>query len=359
MDLPWLRCLLDERERFVGRAERSLEERLAEPLPVVAPEDKRRIASHVLGKLGRPACVSAVPPIRARERLFLAAAQDTRSPDDIVAEVATSLGVSPEELSESLFADVRGERKVTTLADLTPGDLALRCNLALAQALLQRSSRIELSLLGNARPIVRQLKFRRLICSVLGHDEIGLVRLEISGALSLFHHTLVYGRSLAEIVPLLAWCHDFKLEATCVLGGRPVHYELRGGDPVFPSTPPRRHDSQLEAAFARSFGKAAPNWDIIREPEPVATGAHLIFPDFILKHRLDPSRSWVVELVGFYTPEYLNRKLELYRAAGLSRLILCIDETLSCAPGDVPADAHVVRFRRRVDVDAILAIVGQ
>jgi predicted nuclease of restriction endonuclease-like RecB superfamily len=61
--------------------------------------------------------------------------------------------------------------------------------------------------------------------------------------------------------------------------------------------------------------------------------------------------------VGFWTPDYVARKLALYRSARLSNLILCIDENRNCAEADFPSGALVVRFRRRVDAAAVLRVV--
>ncbi len=62
--------------------------------------------------------------------------------------------------------------------------------------------------------------------------------------------------------------------------------------------------------------------------------------------------------MGFWTPDYVARKLALYRRARLSNLILCIDEERNCAAADLPAGALVVRFRRRVDAAAVLRLLG-
>ncbi len=61
--------------------------------------------------------------------------------------------------------------------------------------------------------------------------------------------------------------------------------------------------------------------------------------------------------MGFWTPDYVARKLALYRSARLSNLILCIDEGRNCAEADLPAGALVVRFRRRVDAAGVLRMV--
>ncbi|MSP63936.1 MAG: DUF790 family protein [Myxococcales bacterium] len=105
------------------------------------------------------------------------------------------------------------------------------------------------------------------------------------------------------------------------------------------------------------FARGAPDWSIIREPEAIAAGGALVFPDFAIEHRADPSRRWLLEIVGFWTPDYLTRKLARYRAARLTNLILCIDEERACADADLPPDARVIRFRRRVDPEPVLAIL--
>jgi predicted nuclease of restriction endonuclease-like RecB superfamily len=133
---------------------------------------------------------------------------------------------------------------------------------------------------------------------------------------------------------------------------------LASGDPIFPAAEPRLYDSRLEERFARDFRRVAPDWDVVREPEPVPAGDALIFPDFALYHRRDAERRWLLEIVGFWTADYLARKLLQYRTAHLSNLILCIDEHRNCAAGDLPAGALVVRFRRRVDAAAVLRLVG-
>jgi len=61
--------------------------------------------------------------------------------------------------------------------------------------------------------------------------------------------------------------------------------------------------------------------------------------------------------VGFWTPDYVARKLALYRSAGLSNLILCIDEQRNCAEADLPPGARVLRYRRRVDAAAVLRAI--
>jgi predicted nuclease of restriction endonuclease-like RecB superfamily len=66
-----------------------------------------------------------------------------------------------------------------------------------------------------------------------------------------------------------------------------------------------------------------------------------------------------LEIAGFWTPDYVTRKLAPYRKALVGNLILCIDEARNCADGDLSPGSRVVRFRRRVDPVAVLRAIGQ
>ena len=44
--------------------------------------------------------------------------------------------------------------------------------------------------------------------------------------------------------------------------------------------------------------------------------------------------------MGFWSADYVARKLTLLRQAGLTNLILCIDETRVCGDEELPANAR-------------------
>jgi uncharacterized protein len=355
-DEPWLRVLLGEMARFEGRRRRELAERLAEPMPCETPYFKRRAATRVLLRAWRHEKVAAVPPPEARRRLFTAAAAEPpASRELILATVAAELGVADATLMESLFADLPGERVVRAPVPApSVAEVVLRTNLAVVQAAFMRASRLELVVEGGVRPIVRLAKLRGLLCTLVDAD--GGPRLELSGPFSLFRHTLLYGRALAELVPHLAWCARFELRAACALRGRVVDVSIDSGAPIFPSptSPPAPFDSRLEERFARDVARLAPDWDVVREPEAVRAGTTLVFPDFLLRHRIHPERRVLVELAGFWTPDYLTTKLARLREARLPPFILCIDDDRACGADDLPPGASIVRFRRRVDAAEVM-----
>jgi predicted nuclease of restriction endonuclease-like RecB superfamily len=356
-DVPWLRVLVDEIDRFRGLPVRDLLERLRQPMPCFCPPFKSRAAIAVLLRLWKSELDAVVAPEKAREILFCAAAAQSATPRAAAVEVAAqTLAVTPAAVERALFADLPGEKLVSAPGTIpSPDEIALRTNQLIARSLLFHARRVRIKAEGATRALVRQAKLRGLICNVTdGAPPV----LELSGPFTVFRHTLLYGRALGELVQFLPHCARFKLRAECILREREATLDLQSGDPIFPSTAPQPFDSKLEERFARDLKKAAPDWDLVREPEPVAAGSSIIFPDFLLRHRLCPQRSFLVEIVGFWSADYLARKLALLRQAGIDNLILCVDEARICGASDLPAGARIVRFRRRIDPLAVLAAVG-
>jgi hypothetical protein len=277
---------------------------------------------------------------------------------DVIAATALRLGTSSEGIEEQLFSDLPAERRLILPKFMPdPHSLAMLTNMALAQGLLRLASEIDIDLYGGARAVVRQIHLKRLLCTVrrVAPEK---VHLHISGAFSLFHHTTMYGRALASILPMLAWCDRFDLLARCMLRGRIVGVCLRSGDPIPSGDPPRAFDSRLEERFARDFSKANLDWDLVREPEPIEAGEVLIFPDFALVHRRDTLKRFLLEIVGFWTPEYLREKLQRLHSVVSAPLVLCIDRGLKCSAGDLPVNARIVWFEKRIDPSAVLAAIN-
>jgi predicted nuclease of restriction endonuclease-like RecB superfamily len=358
-DYPWLRALLDETRRFAGRRQAELDERLAEPLPTEAPRDKLRFAVRALRRVVKTRTSSPVPPAAARRTLFRAAA-DGGGRAEALAKASEELRASPDELEAALFADLPAERIVADIDEmLGPAELAQHSNLLLVGDLLKRATEIEVSAEGNIRGLVQQAKLRGLLCTVCAESDRHRARLHVSGPYALFRRTTLYGRALSSLIPRAVWCHRVEIRARCVLGADASLRTLiiRSGDPILPAREPRPYDSKLERRFARDFARIARDWDVIREPEPLASNGTLIFPDFVLRHRRAPERAWLLEIMGFWTPGYVAQKLERLRDLHLDRFVLCIDDERNCGEGDLPAGASVIRFRRKIDPEAVLRLV--
>lgn len=327
------------------------------PLPFHAPRNKLHLAIYLLNRISKFDCHSGVSPELLREKLFVQASGHSDKRNEILDRVAQDLSLTAQQVEERLFDDLPDERRFIELPTLSIQEYCLRANLCLAQSLIAKATRVKLFIEGNSRSVIQHAKKRGLI-SVIRTPNLGAhAEITISGPYVLFRKTTIYGRHLAELVPLLTWCPHFHLHASCLFKKRLFEVRLQSGDPIFPSEPPKLYDSKLEEKFAENFRKAAPEWDLIREPEPLRSQDTLIFPDFAIQKRGVPSTRWFLEIMGFWTPEYVVSKLERLKKANLPPFILCLREDYNCSNQELPKTAEIVRFKTRIDPKNILSII--
>lgn len=290
-----------------------------------------------------------------REALFLARGElwppvpgDPEAPYRAAADL---LGLPPEEVERLLYADRPSERVLVRAPRMDGRALLDRYNLELARAVLLDAVRVVVSARGGWRGIFRAVKLARLMYRI---EPAGpeTYRVEITGPAARFvTRPQRYGARLALVVPALvrapAWTLDAEiLRADGAPGGprRTLHFRLDARAPLGPgggrTDRPRQpsYDSRWERAladdFAEKLGPEREGWRLAREETPIALGDELFLPDFTLRHQ--DGRVALVEILGFWTPEYLETKLRKVRAAGLENLILVVYRGLAAA--DVPAD---------------------
>ncbi|MBT3218145.1 MAG: DUF790 family protein [Proteobacteria bacterium] len=357
-DHPWLREVVEAFRHLVDQPVRAWEERKAAGWSVCGPEGKRQMAIGVLERLAKMRPMDGpIRPKQARQVVFAAAEHhraDVHGRAKAMQEAAGQLSVSVAQLEQILFADLAAQR-ILTLDDELPdcSTLAERVNLALVQGLLNRSLHVDIRLRGNARAVVRQVHLRRLIAVArpLGPDAVSL---EVSGVYSLFRRTTVYGRSLASILPVLGWCDDFALQAQIALGKREGTLTVGPDAPIGRGRTPTKYDSKLEARFARDFARQFPDWVLVREPLPLEVDGTLVFPDFELSHRTDNQR-FLVEIVGFWTADYLTQKVGRLSRAGRSDIVLVVDEARCAAAAELAPQLTVVPFKRSIKPSEVMA----
>jgi len=354
-DEVWLAALVAELDALVGEPASSADDRVRDVVGHLA----RRHGAGMKQALGawtverrrwKSRVASPVPPPRIREVLF--ASRVGRSRGEALAESSRVLGLSEATIEECLFADRAGARRLvppTTAA--TPRELVDRYNLALAQALLMRSTRIVALVKEHARSAVRYAKLRGLMATFEARDE-GTV-IELSGPLALFHETTKYGHALAGFLAALAVTPAWSLRAELLLRGERHELVLDATAPL-----PRTHalpaaaDSEVERRLAIDLRRLRSGWEISREDTVVRVGRRLFFPDFTLVAPEGRARV-LVEIVGYWDPDYLAKKIEAL-AAVRTPIVVCVDERH--ATGALAPRHDVLAYRKgRVDAAALVA----
>jgi predicted nuclease of restriction endonuclease-like RecB superfamily len=358
-DLPWLQVLLDEAGRLRGRPRGELQARLAEPFWSEVAPWKMRLCGRVLLALDVEASPPRIPPRELRRAVFMRAARG-EARERVLEAVAEALGVSLVTIEDGLYADLASMRRLPDFgAELGPGDLAERANLALVQSLVARTRSLVIRAVGGAGDLARHAKREGLLCTVhkSGEDAYDL---DVSGPLALFKKTVVYGRALAGLVSRLSWCRQWVLETIYETEHDMKLVVVRSGDPIAQGREPVRYERELEQRFVRDLARVAPDWEVLRDPGPVEIGEGVVFPDFALVSRKDPRLRWMIDVVGFWTPGWLGKRLAWLQGPDASRLVVCVDEARACDADELPPGARIVRFRGHIDPREVLrAMVGQ
>ncbi|MBK9316756.1 MAG: DUF790 family protein [Acidobacteria bacterium] len=113
------------------------------------------------------------------------------------------------------------------------------------------------------------------------------------------------------------------------------------------------------ADFAADFEKACRNqdltWRIARADAVIPVERNeVMIPDFTLRDTNDPlGRKVYLEIVGFWTPEYLSRKIAKVREAKLDNLILAVSKKLALSDS-VADELNVLWFKGRLLVQDVI-----
>jgi predicted nuclease of restriction endonuclease-like RecB superfamily len=338
--------------------------------------------------------VAALPPEQLRERVFAVAHSYhpvVREPDLfhvadrglVIAEAGESCGLSGEQVEEGLYADLAQNHRLVSFQPPSPQQLLNRYNVALAQAMLYRCREIEVTIDPDHRARHRQLfsaiKFNRLIHTVTRERGGKGFRVVLDGPVSMFRHSQRYGVRMAVFLPALLQCRRWQLTAvipeksTAARGRSPRgeketvakaaviarRFELDERTGLVSHYPERpQYDSSVEEVFARRFERLKSDWALERESEFIDFKDAVMIPDFTFRHA-DGSTA-LLEIVGYWRPEYLSRKLAKLQQAKRSDMIVAVSQVLNVSRdelGKLPGE--VVFFKNRLDPAGVLERLEQ
>jgi hypothetical protein len=314
---------------------------------------------------------SALNPREARTAVFEEASRGRASSlaerNHVIETVSSQLGISPEGLERTLFSDLDDELILRDFKPLDPELLIRYYNLCLTQTLLFKSLRVEFSASGNWKNIFREVKRLGLIYSVERDEDGTGYRVTLDGPLSLFKMTERYGTSIAKLLPQIIASNSWSIKAEILARSRgrvysfePDSEELKGLITNVErevtvheeQTPAKLYDSTVEERFAKSFLSYNSGWVLRREPEPLIAGTHVLIPDFSFEKY---GAKVYLEVVGFWTSEYLKRKISKLSSIANVDLIIAADESLACSKLErLKTKALVIYYKKDVPMKPII-----
>jgi uncharacterized protein len=360
--LPWAERVLTTLGAHLGKTRGELGEAL---LSLEGDSPDYRIVrglAHIALEEAMLEVQSPMEPGTLRREVFTLAAQrgyGEREASAVLVELAHKYDLEAEALQGVLYADLPEHEVLTSLPDLTPAALLDRYKLAQAQGLLYYATELLIqahrNISGEYKKLFRFLKFYGLMYAVEGDLDTGY-RIHVDGPASLFAQTRRYGVRMAAFLPALLHVTKWELEARLHLKGQETRYtltsEVRLVSHYFK---PPEFDSLLEEAFFKRWARLESPWALEREVEVIDLKGTVFLPDFALRH--PDGRTVYVEIVGFWHPHYLKRKLEKVRRAGLPNLILAVSERLQVEEGALEGlPGPVVFFKGKLDPGKVLDV---
>ncbi len=305
---------------------------------------------------------SAAPPEAVRREVFSvlgrpALTEDSRS--QALSQAARSLGISRDEAEASMLADLESELIVSGFTPPSPKALLEEYNLSLAQTMLFKATWLRFRASSKHKEVLRAVKRLGLMYSA--SQEGGRLDITVDGPVSAIKATERYGTSLAKLLPFIVASPGWSMEASIVrkdFNGNPGLYKFAMDEgthgPLFGDAAGTyetiEFDSGPEERFYDSFGNAGTGWRIIREPEPLIAGRYLYIPDFLLEK--DGAKVYV-EIAGFWTAEYLKRKVAKLSELKDTELLVLASTKMACDAFRAVTD-NVILYDRKIPLKEIL-----
>jgi predicted nuclease of restriction endonuclease-like RecB superfamily len=270
----------------------------------------------------------------------------------IIGETARELNCEPEAVIDGLYADLNENQILIGFEAISARQLLDRYNLAQAQALLYRCVAMTLWIEpqepAGYRRLFEAIKAYRLIHHLSGNQSRGY-EVRLDGPVSMFHRSQKYGIQMSVFLPALLAQQGWRMRAEIAVKGRDnllfeldsQQTELRSDDwhQGFETSP------LLEKIINswKSLAGAA-SWEVQQSREVLDLGDTALIPDLIFEH--SDGRQIYFEMLGFWTPRWLNERVQACTRHGLTNYLIGASEELRCsreAPANLPPQVIIKR----------------
>jgi predicted nuclease of restriction endonuclease-like RecB superfamily len=279
-----------------------------------------------------------------------------RTETEVKSLIAAELGQGWTEIDAALYSDVIDQQQLIAFAGVEDSaELLSRYNVGQLQACLYRATRLTIEAATNLAAIVRRAKLCRLLLDIRRIDPQRQVhRIELSGPAAVLRESRRYGVNFARFVPTLLACRDWTMRATVVtLWSTTAELRLSSGDGYRSHlAAPAEFDSEVEAALAEAWGESWNGWRLSRQAGILHSGQATFVPDFLLRH--EDGREAYLEIVGFWTPQYLAAKRATLAKFGDKRIVLAVAKRSAKASAGGPG---VVVYNTRIKPQEVVRAV--
>ncbi len=304
-----------------------------------------------------------IEPATARRAVFDAAEAvgivSDADRQEALTQAGTSLGVSATAVAESLYADLEERQHLTSFeSPWDPHALVAQYNLSLAQTALFDATEIRVRS-SDPKALISSIKRLGLMYEIL-NTEAGRV-VVVTGPTHLFRATRRYGTRFSRLLRTVAKSTEWSLEAAIDDRGTDRTLTLSHEDIRVPDADPVAtvsFDSAVERDFATRFEGIDLEWTLVREPEPLSTGSRVMIPDFAFEYNHSNARLFF-EIMGFWTPEYVEKKLTQLEHLEDVDLLVAVDRSLGVGEEIASHDHRVIEYTGRVRLKAVRDVLRE
>ena len=276
---------------------------------------------------------------------------------NIIQKIASKNNLSVNDVEIAMWSDLEKNKYLKSFDSLTSLQLVAWYNISALQTLLLNSVKMEFSIYGgfNWKKILRKTKQLGLMYSLYSeskyesqtnahikkneilpeNNEQNKVICTVNGPLSIVRLTDRYGMAIARLIPSIIFSEIWSIKATIlrksISGSKKAYdFELSSTDkdiPLFDASTFHLQsdqksaselssnnysmdyfDSSVEKKFMDKFLKFSTGWSLFREPDPlILSNGKAFIPDFVFEKY---GVKVYLEIIGFWTEDYLKRKLE-------------------------------------------------
>ena len=245
-------------------------------------------------------------------------------------QIADEIGKSWPQIERELFADVMQFHRLKEFDGYLSGaQLLARYNVAQAQAVLYDAVSMVVWASQDFKLVLRYAKLARLMHSIERKLD-GTYLFRFDGPVSVLKETRRYGVAFAKFLPALLSCQGWKMQA--VIQHRRSNWKnqfhLLPADGLTSNVKPvDLFDSKIEENFVTKWGdEPRSGWTLIREGEILFQNQKVFVPDFLFVHQ--SGLRVPMDVVGFWTPEYLEAKQKTLATFSNHRIILAIANSI-------------------------------
>jgi uncharacterized protein len=279
-------------------------------------------------------CHSKVDPVELRRKIFQTTEEcgvpiTSEKRQTIIESVASKMALSIENVEASFYSDLDSELIFEKFSAPSTAELLGEYNLSLTQTLLFDATELSFTTSGNWQDIFHAIKKFGLIYEVSTDNGLWV---KIDGPASLFKLNRRYGVGIAKLLPFIVANTEWTINAKILwrFTNEICDFTIESLKHASLLTkhclPTPTFDSSIEEDFSTQFQALTSGWVLKREPEPVTAGKQVIIPDFSLEKA---GIKIYLEIIGFWTEEYLLRKTEKLKQVE-AKMLLLVNESLAC-----------------------------